>query len=150
MPETGCPSNDPQVQLFGLVLAAHARLTREVGAALETTCDLSVPTFETLLSLRRSESGRLTMSEVADAILHSTGGTTRLIDRLEEAGLVERQSCPTDRRATYVAITAAGNRAFEEAVAVHIDTLGSTMGSRLSERERETLAALLTKLSEPA
>ena len=72
------------------------------------------------------------------------------LDRLEEAGLVERQSCPTDRRATYVAITEAGNRAFEEAVAVHIDTLGSTMGSRLNARERETLAALLTKLSEPA
>ena len=60
------------------------------------------------------------MSQMADAIVHSTGGTTRLVDRLEEAGLVRRENCPSDRRAIYVAITDAGSAKLDEALAVHV------------------------------
>ena len=150
MAEKPCPTKDPRVQLFGLLLETNARLARQWGLALEAGCGMSLATFETLLHLRRSEGGRLKMNEVAEATVHSTGGTTRLIDRLEEAGLVERQSCPTDRRATYVAITEAGNQALDDAFEVHCATLDETWTSRLSERERTTPSTLLTQLSEPA
>ena len=104
--------------------------------------------FEVLLQLRREPEGRLRMTEVADAIVHSTGGTTRLIDRLEEARLVERQLCPSDRRAIHVAITAEGNRRLDEALGVHMDYLDEFMSQRLSCDERSQLTDLLSKLNQ--
>lgn len=109
---------------------------------------MSLAWFEVLLQLRREPGGRLKMNQVADAIVHSTGGTTRLIDRLEESGLVERQSCPSDRRAIHVAITPEGNRRLDEALAVHVDYLDEFMSRRLSCDERSQLTILLSKLNE--
>ena len=144
-----CPSGDERVQLFGLLLETNARLARGLGAELEAECDLPLAWFEVLLQLRRSPDGRLKMNQVADAIVHSTGGTTRLIDRVEQAGLVERQLCPTDRRAIHVAITELGNARLDEALDVHLDYLDLRLASRLCDEERRTLSALLTKLNEP-
>jgi DNA-binding MarR family transcriptional regulator len=144
---SACPSGDERVQLFGLLLETNARLSRRLGLRLEETCDLPLVWFEVLLQLRSSLDGRLKMSEIAEAIVHSSGGTTRLIDRLEEAGLVERQLCPSDRRAIHVAITALGNAKLDAALDVHIEYLDENLTSRLSDVERGELAALLTKLN---
>ena len=117
---TACPSGDEKVTLFGLLLETNARLARGLGVELEATCELPLAWFEVLLQLRKSPDGRLKMNQIADAIVHSTGGTTRLIDRLEEAGFVERTLCPSDRRAIHVAITDAGNAKLDDALAVHL------------------------------
>ena len=133
--------------LFGLLLETNARLARDLGAELEATCELPLAWFEVLLQLRKSPDGRLKMSQIADAIVHSTGGTTRLIDRLEETGLVARTLCPTDRRAIHVAITPAGNDKLDAALAVHLDYLDQHLAGRLSEAERRSLSDLLGKLN---
>jgi len=145
LPST-CPSKDERVLLFGLLLETNARLAKDLSAALDEACAMPLAWFEVLLRLRQTDEGRLKMNEIADAIVHSTGGTTRLIDRLEEAGLVERQHCPTDRRAIHVAITPTGNEKFEEAMAVHLEYLDGHIASRLDTSEREQLAVLLNKL----
>jgi DNA-binding MarR family transcriptional regulator len=142
-----CPSSDERVTLFALLLDTNARLSRSFAVRLEESCDLPLAWFEVLLQLRREPSGTLKMNEIADAIVHSTGGTTRLIDRLEEAGLVERQLCPTDRRAIHVAITPTGNLKFDEALRVHMDYLEEHLSSRLTCDERGELTVLLTKLN---
>ncbi|HEY5120940.1 MAG TPA: MarR family transcriptional regulator [Acidimicrobiales bacterium] len=142
-----CPSSDERVTLFALLLDTNARLSRSFAVRLEEGCALSLAWFEVLLQLRREPSGTLKMNEIADAIVHSTGGTTRLIDRLEEAGLVERQLCPTDRRAIHVAITPAGNLKLDEALRVHMDYLEEHLSSRLTCDERGELTVLLTKLN---
>jgi DNA-binding MarR family transcriptional regulator len=149
MQSTACPSGDDRVILFGLLLETNARLSRSLGLELEASCNLPLAWFEVLLQLRRSPDGRLKMTQVADAIVHSTGGTTRLIDRLEGAGLVQRQLCPSDRRAIHVAITEVGNRKLDEALNVHLDYLQDNLASRLSDEERITLTELLTKLNVP-
>jgi DNA-binding MarR family transcriptional regulator len=142
-----CPSGDEKVQLFGLLLETNARLSRSLGLELEAECDLPLAWFDVLLQLRRSPDGRLKMNEIAEAIVHSSGGTTRLIDRIEEAGLVMRQNCPSDRRAIHVAITDAGNAKLDEALTVHLDYLDDSLARLLTESERSTLATLLTKLN---
>ncbi len=147
---SACPSGDEKVQLFGLLLETNARLARTLGLELEATCDLPLAWFEVLLQLRRASESRLKMNQIADAIVHSSGGTTRLIDRLVEAGLVERQSCPSDRRAIYVAITEAGDAKLDEALGVHLGYLEKNLAGRLSPTERSTLTGLLTKLNAPA
>ena len=143
-----CPSGDERVVLFGLLLETNARLSRSLGLELEAQCDLPLAWFEVLLQLRQSDEGRLKMTQVADAIVHSTGGTTRLIDRLEEAGFVERQLCPSDRRAIHVAITEDGNNKLDNALSVHLEYLQETLVARLSDDERESLTTILTKLND--
>jgi DNA-binding MarR family transcriptional regulator len=143
---SACPSSDEKVALFGLLVEANARLSKDFGAALEARCQLPLAWFEVLLQLRRSDVGRLKMSEMATAIFHSTGGTTRLIDRLEDAALVRREHCPHDRRTVYVAITDAGGAKLDEALRVHLGYLDGLMGERLSEGERNDLSTLLSKL----
>ena len=144
-----CPSGDEKVVLCGLLLQTNARLARSLGLELETECGLSLAWFEVLLQLRTSAEGHLKMSEIAAAIVHSTGGTTRLIDRIEEAGLVARGLCPTDRRAVHVAITDQGNARLDEALSVHLHYLDDRLATRLSDDERAELTRLLTKLNEP-
>ncbi len=145
---SACPSGDEKVQLFGLLLETNARLSRSLGLELESTCDLPLAWFDVLLQLRKSPDGRLKMNQIADAIVHSTGGTTRLIDRLEVAGLVERQNCPSDRRAIHVAITEVGNQRLDAALDVHLGYLEENLATRLTKMERGQLADLLTKLNE--
>jgi DNA-binding MarR family transcriptional regulator len=142
-----CPSGDEKVTLFGLLIETNARLARDLAATLEAACQLPLAWFEVLLRLRRSPDGRLKMSQMADAIVHSTGGTTRLVDRLEEVGYVRRENCPQDRRSVYVAITDAGNAKLDDALGVHLEYLEENLGSRLDETERKSLAGLLTKLN---
>lgn len=143
-----CPSSDERVTLFALLLDTNARLSRSLALRLEENCDLPLPWFEVLFQLRREPEGRLKMNQIAEAIVHSNGGTTRLIDRIEEAGLVERMLCPSDRRAIHVAITAAGNAKLDEALAIHVGYLEEHVSSRLSCDERGALTTLLTKLNE--
>src|SRR5665647_2453693 len=142
-----CPSSDERVTLFALLLDTNARLSRSFGVRLEENCDMPLTWFEVLLQLRREPEGRLKMSHVAEAIVHSTGGTTRLIDRLEEAGLVERQLCPSDRRAIHVAITTLGDAKLDAALSVHLGYLDEHLATRLCDTERATLTTLLTKLN---
>ena len=143
-----CPSGDERVRLFGLLFETNARLSRFLGSLLEESCGLPLPWFDVLLQLRRSEEGRLKMSELADATVHSTGGTTRLVDRVEAAGYVQRVNCPNDRRAVHVVITEAGNEKLNEALDAHIAHLQTHVTERLSLAERETLSDLLTKLNQ--
>lgn len=142
-----CPSGDEKVQLFALLLETNARLARSLGLVLDTMCDLPLAWFEVLLQLRKAPDGRLKMNRIADAIVHSTGGTTRLIDRLEQAGLVQRQLCPSDRRAIHVAITPQGDAKLDHALGVHLDYLEQHMATRLTCDDRASLTALLTKLN---
>jgi DNA-binding MarR family transcriptional regulator len=142
-----CPSGDEKVRLFALLIETNARLERTLGLELESACDLPLAWFEVLLTLRQAPDERLKMNQIADAIVHSTGGTTRLIDRLEDNDLVVRQACAGDRRAIYVALTEAGGAKLDEALAVHLDYLETHLAGRLSASERTTLSNLLEKLN---
>jgi DNA-binding MarR family transcriptional regulator len=147
IPSSACPKGDEKVALFGLLLDTNARLSKDFGAELESQCQMPLAWFDVLLQLRNSDDGRLKMSQMADAIVHSTGGTTRLVDRLQEAGLVRREHCNNDRRAVYVGITDAGSARLEEALAVHVRYLDENLVGRLSDTERVQLTGLLTKLN---
>jgi DNA-binding MarR family transcriptional regulator len=124
-------------------------MSREIGAELEARCQLPLAWFDVLLQLRQSDNGRLKMNQIADAIVHSTGGTTRLIDRLEDAGFVRREHCASDRRAIWVAITDAGGLKLDEALLVHLRYLDDNLATRLNDVERGDLTGLLTKLNAP-
>ncbi|NNN03424.1 MAG: MarR family transcriptional regulator [Acidimicrobiaceae bacterium] len=143
-----CTPQDERVALFSLLLETNARLARSLASQLEEHCRMPLAFFEVLMELDREPTGRLKMTQVAEAIVHSSGGTTRLVDRMVEATLVERQQCPSDRRAVHVAITDEGRRRLDEALTVHLNYLDEVLSGRLDCAERTTLATLLAKLND--
>jgi DNA-binding MarR family transcriptional regulator len=86
------------------------------------------------------------MSDLAAAVSLTTSGTTRLVDRLEVAGLIERQPCPTDRRVAYVALTPAGRDVLLRTTPVHVEGIQRHLVDVLTPDERATLERLLRKV----
>jgi DNA-binding MarR family transcriptional regulator len=142
-----CPTADERVVLFGLLLETNARLERQLGAALEESIGLPLAWFEVLLRVRRSDGGYLSMSELATQTVYSTGGTTRLVDRIVAQGLVERSACPNDRRAVHVRLTELGDRTLARALEVHTLHLEEFVTSKLTDDERIGLETALRKIN---
>src|ERR687888_2732087 len=102
------------------LLRVHDHLTRTLDAELTSAHGLPLASYEVLLFLAGSDGGRMRMSELADSVLLSRSGVSRLVDRLERDGLVERARCPEDARGLYAMITEDGRRAFQEARRTHL------------------------------
>lgn len=139
--------DDERLVLMGLLTEVDGRLRRSLGTAMEAADGISLVTFEVLVRIARSAEGRLTMSQLSDQTVHTSGGTTRLVDRIEEAGLVRRTSCPTDRRTTYVELTVEGASRLATATQGHLDLLEEQLTAKLTETERTVLISALTKLN---
>lgn len=137
---------DERIRAFGLLHEAHRRLDRAFNASLDQRCGISGPFFEVLLRIGRSPGGRLTMSDLATQLGLTSGGTTRLVDRVVRAGLVERAACPDDRRVQWVLLSDAGDRKLDEALTVHLQNLQHELIDRLEPAELEVLERALDKL----
>jgi MarR family 2-MHQ and catechol resistance regulon transcriptional repressor len=139
------PSDDALISTFGRLVEVQGQLERQLGGDLEARCGLPHAWFEVLVRLSRSDGGQLTMGALAGQVTLTTGGVTRLVDRMEAAGYVTRLPCATDRRVSYAAITDAGRAKLDEAATVHAANL-RTVFDGFSARERTTLDTLLDRL----
>src|SRR5437588_12963424 len=123
--------DDPRITTFGRLFEAHARLTHVLNEELEREAGLPLLWYGVLLHIGRSPGGMRPIGELIEATAFTSGGVTRLVDRMERAGYVERKPCPTDRRVQYVALTDAGRDMLERATEVHLRGLQEHMFSRL-------------------
>jgi DNA-binding MarR family transcriptional regulator len=146
---TTAPRVDPLVTTFGRLLEATHQLENRLGRALEATSDLTLTTFEVLLRLSRSPDGVLTMGELSDQLVLTTGGVTRLVDRMSAAGHLERRPCATDRRVQYAAITPAGRAALAPALRDHTAALREVFDG-FSPTDLARLDGLLDRLRDVA
>jgi DNA-binding MarR family transcriptional regulator len=144
MPSTAVP-DDALITTFGRLVEVQGRLERRLGADLAARCGLPHAWFEVLVRLARSDNGQLTMGALAEQVTLTTGGVTRLVDRMDAAGYVERLPCPTDRRVAYAAITRAGRKKLAEASEVHGANLRRVF-AEFSDRELTVLDRLLDRL----
>jgi len=103
------------------LLRTHALLTKELDAELERGHGISLSSYEVLLHLSHAEHGRMRMSELADSVVLSRSGLTRLVDRLEREGLIERCACPSDARGFNACLTDAGRERFAAAQGTHLE-----------------------------
>ena len=124
------------------LLRAHARLVKALDAELEAEHGLGVTTYEVLLYLNDSPEGRLRMHDLASSVLLSRSGLTRLVDRLERDGLLERQSCESDARGSFAVLTEAGRARLSEARATHLDGVRRHFLNHLSDDELDQLGAI--------
>ena len=128
------------------MLRAHAELVRTLDAELAREHDLPLSSYEVLLYLNDSDDGRMRMSELADSVLLSRSGLTRLVDRLERQGLLKRERCTSDARGLFAEITPEGRSAFATARQTHLDGVRRLFLERFSRDELRTLGALWQKL----
>jgi DNA-binding MarR family transcriptional regulator len=124
------------------MLRVHAELTKALDAELTEAHALPLSSYEVLLFLAGEPGGRMRMSELADSVLLSRSGLTRLVDRLERAGLLERVQCDEDARAYFAQITPAGRETFNEARRTHLAGVRRLFLSHFSREELRELGAL--------
>jgi DNA-binding MarR family transcriptional regulator len=128
------------------LLRGHAALTRDLNAQLVAEHGLTINDFEALLHLSRAEEGSLRRVDLAERLVLTPSGVTRLLDGLERSGLVEKGACATDLRVTYAVITAAGRERLTAAGEAHLVAVRAAFEERFSEPELETLRELLGRL----
>jgi DNA-binding MarR family transcriptional regulator len=97
------------------LLRVHASLVRALDAELDAQHGVPISSYEVLIHLADAPDGRMRMRDLADAALLSRSGLTRLVDRLERDGLIERASCPSDARGAFAVITDAGRALLDRA-----------------------------------
>lgn len=120
-------------------LRAHAGITRRLEAELESEQELSLAAYDVLVQLSEAPDHRLRMTELADAVLLSRSGVTRLVDRLEQVGLVARAKVADDGREVTARLTDTGYERLRTAAVTHLRGVREHFVERL---DAEDLAAL--------
>jgi DNA-binding MarR family transcriptional regulator len=133
---------------FVALIRAHATVTRQLNAQLAADHGLTISDFEVLLRLSRAPDRRLRRVDLAQQVVLTPSGITRLLDGLERHGWVDRASCSEDRRVVYAVITDEGLAKLQEARATHIPQIEDHFGRRLLPEELGTLVELLGRLGD--
>ncbi|TMR30063.1 winged helix-turn-helix transcriptional regulator [Actinomadura geliboluensis] len=140
------PADEPAV--WRTMLRAQARISRRLQADLLARHGLALASYDVLLHLGEAPDGRLRMNDLADRVLLSRSGLTRLVDRMQRDGLVVRQSCADDARGLYAVLTAAGRDRLADATPTYRQGVRDYLLSRLDEPDLRILGHILGKLAD--
>jgi DNA-binding MarR family transcriptional regulator len=136
----------PALDAWVRLLRGHAAARRKLTTELQGDHGLTVNDYEALLLLARAEEKLMRRVDLAEALQLTASGVTRLLDGLEDQGLVEKETCSKDARVTYAKLTAGGRRKLEQASSSHIAGVEAFFQAYFTARELETLAELLGRL----
>lgn len=136
------PQDDERITAFGLFAEAYTGLVARFSGQLSGH-GLSLVEFEVLVRLARSPEQRLRMTHLAGQVALTTSGITRVVDRLERAGLVRREACPSDRRGAWAVVTPAGVRRLTAALPGHLELLERHFSGRFTPDELATFTERL-------
>jgi len=126
-------------------LSRHALLARLLEADLMAHSDLPLAEFDVLFQLALADGNRLRMNELADRVLLSRAGITRLVDRLVADGLVERMKCASDARGAFASLTDRGRTRLDQARPGHLAAVKRNFLETFSRAELETLAEFMER-----
>lgn len=138
--------DDARITSFGRLIEAREALVHLLDQELEAGVGVPLIWYGVLLHIGRSPGGVRPISELIAATAFTSGGVTRLVDRMERAGYVHRAPCPSDRRVVYVALTASGRDLLERGTAVHLRGIQAHLIDALAPEEVAQLDAILAKL----
>jgi DNA-binding MarR family transcriptional regulator len=138
---------EPQaIEAWVCLLRGHAAARRQLTAELHSAHRLTINDYEALLLLSRSEGEVMRRVDLAEALQLTASGVTRLLDGLEEHGLVEKETCSSDARVTYAKLTKTGRQKLRKASSSHIAGVQALFEERYTRKELATLAELLRRL----
>ena len=127
-------------------LRSHAAIKRQLNTDLLEGHDLTLSDYEVLLRLSQAEGHEMRRIDLAESVLLTASGITRLLDGLERAGYVEKGACASDARVSYARLTVTGHEKLREAAVTHLAGIDELFSDRFSRDELETLAELLDRL----
>jgi DNA-binding MarR family transcriptional regulator len=123
------------------MLRVHAALSKQLDAQLEAEHGLPLTSYEVLMYLSDADNGRMRMHDLASSVLLSRSGLTRLVDRLERDGYLERCSCSHDARGAFAVLTPAGREKLAAARETHLAGVRTMFVRHFSEEQLEILGA---------
>ena len=138
--------HDERIQLMSLIVQTYRHLTDNLESELEQGVGISLAFFDVLIHVAAGPGARLTMSRLSQQLALTTGGVTRLVDRMVDAGLVLRQSSSSDRRSIQVVLTDAGQEVLTLAIAAQAKTIDGNLIVPLNDSDRSSLAVTLRKV----
>jgi DNA-binding MarR family transcriptional regulator len=138
------------VEAWVNLLRGQSAAVRVINAQLVADHGLTINDFECLLLLARAEGRRMRRVDLAEQLILTASGVTRLLDGLEKEGWVDRAACASDRRVTYAVLTDDGHRKLKETSKTHVADLRAFFETRYSSEELEQLADLLGRLPNDA
>jgi DNA-binding MarR family transcriptional regulator len=139
--------SNEELRVWRAFLIAHARVTRRLEADLVAEHALPLASYDVLVQLVEAPEHRLRMTELADRVLISRSGLTRLVDRLSREGLVCREACPSDARGLYAVLTPAGYERLRTASRTHLRGVQEYAIGRFSPEELREFGELLSVLT---
>jgi DNA-binding MarR family transcriptional regulator len=134
------------VEVFVRLVRGHSAVTRAMNAQLVADHGLTISDYEALLHLARADGRRMRRVDLAESLILTASGVTRLLDGLEQAGYVDREACASDRRVTYAVLTEAGLAKLREASKTHVADIRTFFEARFSAEELDQLVGLLDRL----
>jgi DNA-binding MarR family transcriptional regulator len=127
------------------LLQVSSRVVAELDRRLDLEHRMSVREFDVLINLDNAAGGGLRMTDLADAVMLSSGGLTRLVGRLEQRGLLRREPDPSDGRGSLASLTDTGRARLAEARTTHDAVIRELLGATLSQTELRSLERTLQK-----
>ena len=131
------------------LLRAQSLLTRRMNANLLGEHGLTINDYEVLLRLSWADEGRLRRRDIAESVHLTQGGITRILQGLEDAGLVRSEKGESDRRVVYARLTELGRQRLEKAASLHVADISELFTSRLSAADLRALTEILSHLVGP-
>ncbi len=138
---------DLEMAAWRSFLEAHRRVVEVLETELREHEDLPLSWYDVLVQLSESPTRSLRMQELAQAVLLSKSGLTRLVDRMEAGGLVRRQPCEEDGRGIEAVLTDAGMDRLRGAAPTHVDGVREHFADRLRPGEAAVLAQALARIA---
>ncbi|MDX6520368.1 MAG: hypothetical protein QOF08_973 [Gaiellales bacterium] len=131
---------------WGGLLRSHATMTRAMNSQLIAEHGITLSDYDVLIQLENAPDQRMRRVDLANAVLLTASGITRLLDRLEAEGWVCKHSCKSDARVTWAVLTESGHQKLAEAAVTHHADIARLFTARLSSEELDALGCLLGRL----
>jgi DNA-binding MarR family transcriptional regulator len=144
------PVRTPHGEAWGALTRTHAAIVGRLQEALAASDFPPLPWYEVLATVAAAPEQRMKMGELAEAMVITRGGLTKLVDRLIKAGLMERTFCETDRRVSYATLLPAGQALLEEMRPVVIAELKVAFAANLTDGEASELQQMLERVRSSA
>jgi DNA-binding MarR family transcriptional regulator len=141
--------SDTELRAWQALLHAHHDVIRKLDVELRTEHGLSLTDYDVLLRLARAPDGGLRMTELADRVLMSPSGLTRMVDRLVDEGLVRRDRFEGDARVMLARLTEQGRRALRRAARTHLRGIREHFTGRLSRAQLRNVSSALETIAGP-
>jgi DNA-binding MarR family transcriptional regulator len=148
--DRGGPVRSPHGEAWGSLTRTHAAIVQRLQEMLAASDFPPLPWYEVLATVSEAPEERLKMGDLAEALVITRGGLTKLVDRMVKAGLLERTFCDTDRRISYATLTPAGRDLLAEMRPAVIAELKAAFAAKLSVAQANDLREALDRVRDSA